>query len=117
VARAIDQYDAMRLRQFLAEREPHIFHISACAVDQNDGGLGASAAARKTELGDVQPHVPYLHELTGWRMRSLDPRNAERGHRNKQAERKGECDDGGRGKHLRFASLIARSKPLLAVGS
>ena len=106
MARAIDQYDAMRLREFRAEREPHVFHISACAVDQNDGGLSALASARKTEFGDVQPDVPYLYKLTGWRMRSLDLRNTESGHSHQQAERKGECDDGGRGKHSRSRSLI-----------
>ena len=93
MARAIDQYDAMRICEFRAEREPHVLHIPACAVDQNDGGLSAWASARKTELGDVQPDVFYLYKLTGWRMRSLDLRNTESGHSHQQAERKSECDD------------------------
>ena len=35
------------------------------AVDQKDGGLRLSVSARRTQLGDVPPDVPYLYKLHG----------------------------------------------------
>ena len=76
----------MRRRKLLAERQPHVFHVSAGAMDQHDGGLGAWAARRKPELGHVQPHAVDQDEMSGRRMRGLDARNPEHRHRHEQAE-------------------------------
>ena len=99
MARAIDQNHAMRRRKLLAERKPHIFHISARAMDQNDGGFGAGAATRKAQLSHMQPHALDHNELAGWRMRRLNPRNAERSRSHKYAKHQGKCDYGSREGH------------------
>ncbi len=74
------QNHAMRFRKLLTERKPHVFHISARAVDENHCGLGARSAPRKTEFGHVQLHTLEIHELARWWMRGFNPPNAERGH-------------------------------------
>jgi hypothetical protein len=57
VARAIKQDDAMCPRELVAQGEPHVFHVSARAMDQHYGGFGAWASTRKTKFSDVQTRV------------------------------------------------------------
>src|SRR4051794_12864806 len=68
VARAIDENHAMRRRELLAKRKTHIFHVSARAMDQNDGGLGAGSATREAKLGHVKPRALDLQELASRRV-------------------------------------------------
>ena len=84
----------MRRGELLAERKPHIFHISTCAMDQNDGGFGAGPATLKTELSHMQSNALDHNELPGWWMRRLNPRYPDRSHGHEQAKHNGKCDYG-----------------------
>jgi hypothetical protein len=92
VARPVNQNNTMRWRQPLTESKPHIFHIAAGAVDQNNGGFGARSAACKAELRHVQPDSVYLDELAGGRVCGLDASDTDYGHRHKHAKHNGKCD-------------------------
>jgi hypothetical protein len=54
VAGTVDQNHAIRSCQRLAQRKPHVFHVSARTMDQHDGGLGTWRIPRKTHLGNMQ---------------------------------------------------------------
>ena len=97
----------MRCRQPLAECKPHVFHVPARAVDQNDGGLGAGSITRKTGLGQVQAHAFNLDELPGGRVRGLDPRDPERGHGHERAKRNDKRNDGSNKRHASSGLLLA----------
>jgi hypothetical protein len=71
VARTVNQDYAMRRGEPLAECKPHIFQISARAVDQHDGGVGAGGSGWKAEHGHVQPHALDIDKLSSRRMRGL----------------------------------------------
>jgi hypothetical protein len=86
VAGAVYQDHAMKCSQLLAECKPHVFHVPAGTVDQNDGGLGARRVTRKPCLGHVQAHAFDLDELPGGRVRGLNPRDPERRHGHERAE-------------------------------
>jgi hypothetical protein len=77
VAGTVDQDHTMRSCQRLAQRNPHVFHVSARTMDQHDGGFGTRRISRKTHLGNMQAHTFDLNELSCRRVRGLDPRNAE----------------------------------------
>ena len=89
----------MRRRELLAERQPHVFHIAARAVDQDDGGFGAGRAARQTELRHVQPRALDVDEAPGGRMRSLDPGDPERRHGDEHTQHDGKHDEESCGRH------------------
>jgi hypothetical protein len=94
VAGTVDQNHAIRSCQRLAQRKPHVFHVSARTMDQHDGGLGTWRIPRKTHLGNMQTYTFDFDERSCRRMRGLDPRNAEQGHGSKHAKRNNKRDGG-----------------------
>ncbi len=84
VAGTIDQNDASRPREPVAEREPEVAEISAGAMDQHDrparigcvrGAFTSASGWRQIE--DVKPAAVDFDETAGGRMGRLDaPRSS-----------------------------------------
>ena len=83
----------MRGSQLLTQSKPHVFHIPARTVDQNNRGLGTGRMTCKSGLGHVQTRAFNLDELSGWRVCGLDPRDPERGHGDERTKSNNKSND------------------------